>query len=714
MKNLYRLKKPLTFAALFGCFSSPVFGQLYPFEEHTFTNAGAEGKNGPLLGACTAEYAAAAWTADPAFFNMTTQGIQEWTVPYTGDFHIEAYGAQGGDDTYTANPEAGGLGAKMTGDFSLVEGQVLYILVGQRGENTRVTTEDNAAAGGGGGTFVWDPAAATNPLIAAGGGAGGAGFDYAERNATSAVNGQNSASTVNGGISGNGGRSNSGGSSYWAGGGAGWLTNGTGGNVATDYVYTGSYAQGGRRPLEGGIGGTRYTDGLDEGGDGGFGGGGGGGSDNMGTGGGGGYSGGGGQNGNLFPSMSSGGGGGSYNSGANQVNESAFNAGHGYVVISGLCVPLTITASEEFICQGDELTITAVSESGAFIIWEDGIINGEPFIPEGIGLVTFNGVSSDGEDCAASISVTIFPIPVVVAHVDPAVPCAGEEMTLYGTGGYTYEWIPADIEDDEPFIAVEGVHTAILIGENYIGCSNSDTITYEVFPAPAIVATADDETICFGETVTLTGTGGETYDWSPVSVENGVPFTPGTVGTTTYTVIGTDDNGCTAESSIDVTMNSEMSSASTTVTEVAGADGSIDLTPSGGTPGYTFDWDNDGTGDFDDPEDLTGIAGGVYTVVIKDSFGCTVEETVTVDSQLGIDAAQSNGVSIYPNPTTSILTINATGSFNYTVIALNGEVVTNGNGNASVTISFDEMAAGTYMIKIETSNGVVYQKVVKE
>ena len=157
-------------------------------------------------------------------------------------------------------------------------------------------------------------------------------------------------------------------------------------------------------------------------------------------------------------------------------------------------------------------------------------------------------------------------------------------MTLYGTGGYTYEWIPGDIEDDEPFIALEGVHTAILIGANYIGCSNSDTITYEVFPAPAIVATADDETICFGETVTLTGTGGEMYDWSPASVENGVPFTPATVGTTTYTVIGTDDNGCTAESSIDVTMNSEMSSSSTMVTEVAGADGSIDLTPSGGTP----------------------------------------------------------------------------------------------------------------------------------
>ena len=551
---------------------------------------------------------------------------------------------------------------------------------------------------------------ATNPLIAAGGGAGGAGFGYVERNATSTVNGQNSASSVNGGTSGNGGRSNSGGSSYWAGGGAGWLTNGTGGNVVTDYVYTGTYAQGGRRPAEGGIGGTRYTDGLDEGGDGGFGGG----SDNMGTGGGGGYSGGGGQNGSLFPSMSSGGGGGSYNSGANQVNVGSFNEGDGYVVILPLCTPLTVTASDEYICAGDELTITAISESGAFIIWEDGIVNDEPFIPDGIGVVTFNGVSSDGEDCAASISVTIFGIPTIVAHIEPDFPCAGEEMTLHGTGGFTYEWFPGDVEDDEPFIAVEGVYTYVLVGANYIGCTNADTITYEVYPAPAIVATADNETICFGETVTLSGTGGESYSWSPAGVTNGVPYAPGAVGTVTYTVVGTDENGCNAESSIDVTMNSEMSSSSTTITEVAGADGSIDLTPAGGTPAYTFDWDNDGTGDFDDPEDLTGIAGGVYTVVIKDSFGCTVEETVTVDSQLGIERIGNQSVTIYPNPTTALITINTEGRFNYSVMSLNGEVVLNGMGNGQVLVSFEEMAAGSYIIKIETLNGPVYQKIIKE
>ena len=52
------------------------------------------------------------------------------------------------------------------------------------------------------------------------------------------------------------------------------------------------------------------------------------------------------------------------------------------------------------------------------------------------------------------------------------------------------------------------------------------------------------------------------------------------------------------------------------------SDGSIDISVSGGTTAYTFDWSNDGTGDFDDPEDLIGVPGGTYTVVVRDANGC--------------------------------------------------------------------------------------------
>ena len=61
-----------------------------------------------------------------------------------------------------------------------------------------------------------------------------------------------------------------------------------------------------------------------------------------------------------------------------------------------------------------------------------------------------------------------------------------------------------------------------------------------------------------------------------------------------------------------------------------GTDGSIDLTATGGVGPYLYDWDNDGILDNDDPEDLTNIPAGTYTVIVIDQNGCTGDTTVTV------------------------------------------------------------------------------------
>uniref|UniRef100_UPI002634833F hypothetical protein n=1 Tax=uncultured Algibacter sp. TaxID=298659 RepID=UPI002634833F len=60
------------------------------------------------------------------------------------------------------------------------------------------------------------------------------------------------------------------------------------------------------------------------------------------------------------------------------------------------------------------------------------------------------------------------------------------------------------------------------------------------------------------------------------------------------------------------------------------SDGSIDLTVTGGTAPFTYDWDNDGTGDFNDPQDLSGLAPGTYNVTVKDSNGCTTTSSATI------------------------------------------------------------------------------------
>ena len=93
-------------------------------------------------------------------------GIQQWTVPYTGDYRIEAIGAAGGYDSYSNSQQYRGRGARMIGTFSLIEGETIQILVGQEGG----INYHRSASGGGGGTFV---VRGTNtPLIAAGGGRG--------------------------------------------------------------------------------------------------------------------------------------------------------------------------------------------------------------------------------------------------------------------------------------------------------------------------------------------------------------------------------------------------------------------------------------------------------------------------------------------------------------------------------------------------------------
>ena len=94
---------------------------------------------------------------------MVVTGVQQWVVPYSGVYIIEAMGAQGG----AKNSTIGGSGAYVSGEFTLTAGDVLDIVVGQRGTDV---TGSVHGGGGGGGSFVLD--ASKNPLIIAGGGGG--------------------------------------------------------------------------------------------------------------------------------------------------------------------------------------------------------------------------------------------------------------------------------------------------------------------------------------------------------------------------------------------------------------------------------------------------------------------------------------------------------------------------------------------------------------
>ena len=289
----------------FSGLSKPILS-LYSFTTHTFTNAGATGRTGPIISQVRSSYSSVTWAQNASFLNMTTQGIQEWTVPITGSYTINVAGAVGGS---AGTP---GKGAIMIGRFNLTKGMILAILVGQQG----VVKSASCNSGGGGGSFVWDKSSTSQPLIVAGGGGGGGnGCGVIGLDAPTTINGTGTISGATVGSNGNGASP----------GGSGWFTNGTSGLSGNNSTCT--------RPLEGGLGGIAipsYSIG-----DGGFGGGAsasGQSCSNGGPGGGGGYSGGSGPS--SIAVCGSSGGGGSYNSGTNQNNVAGANAGHGYVIIS--------------------------------------------------------------------------------------------------------------------------------------------------------------------------------------------------------------------------------------------------------------------------------------------------------------------------------------------------------------------------------------------
>lgn len=341
---------------------------LYTFTTFTFRNGNIVGPVGPTAAQLFANSYTSnvgnTWITSSSNFNVLN-GYQYWTVPVNGTYTITAAGARSGITTYTGNLTSANLygrGATISGTFTLTQGQVLAIAVGQPSANT--TSASYTSAGGGGGTFV--VLGNTFPLVVAGAG-GGVGYynivPLLGANATTTTSGTSSWGSAPGGINGLGGNSrvNASGTAsilgYEAGAGGGFLGNGASGISNTTRNGTAAASTGG--------GGLGFAYGLVGGGysssyaplvtsAGGFGGGGGAGP--ITGGGGGGYSGGGGSYSATSTVADGGGSGGSWvaaNATAIATHTGTFNG-------SGTFGALTVTTVGTLNAGPGYVTITKV------------------------------------------------------------------------------------------------------------------------------------------------------------------------------------------------------------------------------------------------------------------------------------------------------------------------------------------------------------------
>lgn len=206
------------------------------------------------------------------------------------------------------------------------------------------------------------------------------------------------------------------------------------------------------------------------------------------------------------------------------------------------------TPSSTTVCNGTNVTL---SGTGATTYsWTGGITNGNAFTASSTTNYTVTGTDANGCSNTSVASVSVNPLPSITSTPIGTTVCNGSNVTLSGNGASTYTWT-GGISNNVPFTATTTTNYTVS-GTDANGCVGSVTVTVNVNNLPTVTANSTASVICVGQSVTLNGGGASTYTWSG-GVSDGVAFTP-TV-TDTYTVTGTDVNGCENTTSIMVTVS---------------------------------------------------------------------------------------------------------------------------------------------------------------
>lgn len=184
------------------------------------------------------------------------------------------------------------------------------------------------------------------------------------------------------------------------------------------------------------------------------------------------------------------------------------------------------------VCENDTYEVVLTANTGDSYLWSTGettqSITVSPLSTTTYTVTVTEGSQEDTDD----VTVFVDPNPnVVIVNGNSVNIMNGDFVTLSATGANTYQW---NNGATQPNIAVSPSQTTTYEVRGYIGdCYDEKQVVVNVIPEVEADAGEDVE-ICLGETVTLTATGGDDYEWSTGESTQSIQVSPNT--TTEYTV----------------------------------------------------------------------------------------------------------------------------------------------------------------------------------
>lgn len=316
------------------------------------------------------------------------------------------------------------------------------------------------------------------------------------------------------------------------------------------------------------------------------------------------------------------------------------------VAVTVNSLPTATAGSNSPLCAGQTLNLTTPTVAGATYAWtgpstySSSVQN--PTRPStttamsGTYTVT---VTANGCSNTSNVAVTVNALPTATAGSNSPL-CEGQTLNLTSNtvSGATYGWTGPSAYSNSTqnptrpssTVGMSGNYTLTITAN---GCSNTSIVSVTVNSNPTATSSSQNVScngVCDGSATVVAagGSGVYTYQWNAAAA-NQTTSTAGALCDGSYSVVVTDENGCTANSSATITEPTALSisSINTTQSSCSSSNGTATVNVTGGTTNYSYVL-NGGTAQT--TNSYSSLAAGAYTMDVTDANGCTVSSNFTI------------------------------------------------------------------------------------